>query len=77
MSCRLITNSPVGMYTFPDGVLTRYDGSKSPSRSGGFPIIPVATRPFSRFIEGFRGGTSGGALSNSEPANGKQSSSSL
>ena len=44
------------MYTFPDGVRTKHDGSKSTPNSG----LPV-TRPFIRFIVGFRGGTSGGA----------------
>lgn len=49
---------PLGMYTFPDGVLTKQDGSKSTSKSLlGLPV----TRPFIRFIVGFRGGTSGGA----------------
>lgn len=45
------------MYTFPDGVRTKHDGSKSTPKSDGLPV----TRPFMRFIVGFRGGTSGGA----------------
>lgn len=45
------------MYTFPDGVLTKQDGSKSTPKSDGLPV----TRPFIRLIVGFRGGTSGGA----------------
>lgn len=46
------------MYTFPDGVRTKHDGSKSTPKSDGLPV----TRPFIRFIVvGFRGGTSGGA----------------
>lgn len=45
------------MYTFPDGVRTKQDGSKSTPKSVGLPV----TRPFIRFIVGFRGGTSGGA----------------
>jgi hypothetical protein len=48
---------PLGMYTFPDGVRTKQDGSKSTPNSEGLPV----TRPFIRFIVGFRGGTSGGA----------------
>lgn len=47
----------LGMYTFPDGVLTKQDGSKSTPKSDGLPV----TRPFIRLIVGFRGGTSGGA----------------
>lgn len=58
---------PVGIYTFPDGVRTRHEGSKSceGSREGA-----VGRRPFSLFIVGFLGGTSGGrgALSSKEPA---------
>lgn len=48
---------PLGIYTFPDGVLTKHDGSKSTPKSVGLPV----TRPFIRFIVGFLGGTSGGA----------------
>lgn len=48
---------PLGIYTFPDGVLTKQEGSKSTPNSVGFPV----TRPFIRFIVGLRGGTSGGA----------------
>lgn len=48
---------PLGMYTLPDGVRTRHDGSKSTPSSVGLPV----TRPFIRFIVGLRGGTSGGA----------------
>lgn len=48
---------PLGMYTLPDGVRTKHDGSKSPTKSDGLPV----TRPFIRLIVGFRGGTSGGA----------------
>lgn len=47
---------PLGMYTLPDGVLTKHDGSKSTPKSDGLPV----TRPFIRFIVGLRGGTSGG-----------------
>lgn len=43
------------MYTFPEGVRTRHEGSKSMSRSLTIPW----TRPFIRLIVGFRGGTSG------------------
>lgn len=49
---------PLGIYTFPDGVLTRHDGSKSTPSSDGLPV----TRPFIRLIVGLRGGTSGGAV---------------
>lgn len=45
------------MYTFPDGVRTKQDGSKSTPNSEGLPV----TLPFIRFIVGLRGGTSGGA----------------
>lgn len=45
------------MYTLPDGVRTRHDGSKSTPSSVGLPV----TRPFIRLIVGLRGGTSGGA----------------
>lgn len=47
------------MYTLPDGVRTKQDGSKSTPSSAGLPV----TRPLwcMRFIVGFRGGTSGGA----------------
>lgn len=57
---------PVGMYTFPDGVLTRHEGSKSCAESTGG---AVGRRPFNLFIVGFLGGTSGGrgALSNKQP----------
>lgn len=48
---------PLGMYTLPDGVRTRHDGSKSTPSSVGLPV----TRPFIRLIVGLRGGTSGGA----------------
>lgn len=48
---------PLGMYTLPDGVVTKHDGSKSTPKSFGLPV----TRPFIRFIVGFLGGTSGGA----------------
>lgn len=60
-------NVPEGMYTLPEGVLTRHDGSKSASLSF-WPIRPPA-RPFKRLIEGFLGGTSGGALSSKHPEN--------
>lgn len=56
------------MYTFPDGVRTKHDGSKSTPKSDGLPV----TRPFIRFIVGFRGGTSGGDAatpSRRQPAN--------
>lgn len=55
------------MYTFPDGVRTRQEGSKSSLGAEGC----VAKRPLSRLIVGFRGGTSGGrdALSNRQPEN--------
>lgn len=58
---------PVGIYTFPDGVLTRHEGSKSCEGSTGG---AVGRRPFSLFIVGFLGGTSGGrgALSSKQPA---------
>ncbi len=63
---------PLGIYTLPDGVLTKHDGSKSTSKSLlGLPV----TRPFIRFIVGFRGGTSGGAdgtPSRRQPANTKK-----
>lgn len=48
---------PLGMYTFPDGVRTKQDGSKSAPKSDGLPV----NLPFIRLIVGFRGGTSGGA----------------
>lgn len=54
------------MYTFPDGVRTKHEGSKSPSG-----LRPVVLRPLRRFIEGwFLGGTSGGwwVLSRKPPA---------
>lgn len=58
---------PVGIYTFPDGVLTRHEGSKSCEGSTGG---AVGKRPFNLFIVGFLGGTSGGrgALSSKQPA---------
>lgn len=61
---------PLGIYTLPDGVLTKHDGSKSTPKSFGLP----AKRPlFIRFIVGFLGGTSGGAVgvtpSRREPEN--------
>lgn len=68
---------PLGMYTLPEDVLTRQDGSKSPEGSPGVipPPPPAPMRPFSRFIVGFRGGTSGGrgtVPSNKQPAMKKQ-----
>lgn len=45
------------MYTFPDGVLTRQEGSKSWGDSAGG---ADASLPFKRLIVGLRGGTSGG-----------------
>lgn len=61
------------MYTFPDGVRTRHEGSKSMSRSLASPGI----RPFIRLIVGFRGGTSGaakefGGPSSIQPGNGQK-----
>lgn len=53
----LMARFPLGMYTLPDGVRTRHDGSKSTPSSVGLPV----TRPFIRLIVGLRGGTSGGA----------------
>lgn len=47
---------PLGMYTLPDEVRTRQEGSKSLDGSPGVP----ARRPFSLLIVGLRGGTSGG-----------------
>lgn len=55
---------PLGMYTLPDGVRTKHDGSKSTPKSFGL----LATAPaikralFMRLIVGLRGGTSGGAV---------------
>lgn len=55
------------MYTFPDGVRTRQDGSKSCVKSAGG---ADANLPLRRLIVGFLGGTSGGrgALSRRQPA---------
>lgn len=47
------------MYTLPEGVRTRHEGSKSTPKSFGF---AATKRPlFMRLIVGFLGGTSGGA----------------
>lgn len=61
---------PLGIYTFPEGVLTKQEGSKSCEGSDGG---TGAKRPFRRLIVGFLGGTSGGrgTLSSRQP--GKES----
>lgn len=69
---------PLGMYTLPDGVRTKHDGSKSTPKSFGL----LATAPaikralFMRLIVGLRGGTSGGAVgvtpSRRKPAKGRE-----
>lgn len=47
------------MYTLPDGVRTKHEGSKSTPKSFG---LAATKRPlFMRLIVGFLGGTSGGA----------------
>lgn len=47
------------MYTLPEGVRTKHEGSKSTPKSLGF---AATKRPlFMRLIVGFLGGTSGGA----------------
>lgn len=55
----------LGMYTFPDGVRTRQEGSKSSFGAEGC----AAKRPLCLLIVGFLGGTSGGreALSRRQP----------
>lgn len=63
---------PLGIYTFPEGVLTKHDGSKSCDGSeGGI----GAKRPLNRLIVGFLGGTSGGrgTFSSRQPGNEKES----
>lgn len=52
------------MYTLPDGVRTRHDGSKSTPKSFGLLATPPAIKRalFMRLIVGLRGGTSGGAV---------------
>lgn len=54
-----------GIYTFPEGVLTRQEGSKSSFGAEGW----MVKRPLCRLMVGLRGGTSGGreALSNEQP----------
>lgn len=62
---------PLGIYTLPEGVRTRHDGSKSCSVSEGG---TDPKRPFKRFIVGFLGGTSGGrgTPSSKQPGNEKE-----
>lgn len=47
---------PLGMYTLPDGVRTKHEGSKS-----SFGLATTKRPLFMRLIVGFLGGTSGGA----------------